>query len=64
MRIHQLIFKPFTRKAVSYNNVNDALAAWACVSEFSKPAVCIVKHANPCGVSESSSLLQAYENAF
>lgn len=29
-----------------------------------EPAVCIVKHANPCGVSESSSLLQAYENAF
>ena len=55
---------PLQGKAVSYNNVNDALAAWACVSEFLEPAVCIVKHANPCGVSESSSLLQAYENAF
>ena len=43
-------------KALSYNNYNDADAAFALVSEFSDPSVVIVKHANPCVVASAPSL--------
>ncbi len=51
-------------KQISYNNVVDAISAWACCNEFSEPTVVIVKHTNPCGVASSNSLLNAYEKAF
>ena len=51
-------------KQISYNNVVDAISAWACCNEFSEPTVSIVKHTNPCGVASSNSLLNAYEKAF
>ncbi len=51
-------------KALSYNNIADADAAWECVKSFSAPACVIVKHANPCGVAVAENLLAAYENAF
>ncbi|KPA99903.1 bifunctional phosphoribosylaminoimidazolecarboxamide formyltransferase/IMP cyclohydrolase [Ahrensia marina] len=53
-------------KALSYNNINDTDAAFELVSEFSsdKPAVAIIKHANPCGVATGDSLLDAYGRAF
>ncbi|OUI86629.1 phosphoribosylaminoimidazolecarboxamide formyltransferase [Acetobacter sp. DmW_043] len=50
-------------KALSYNNINDTDAAFEAVAEFDKPAVVIVKHANPCGVAVASSLTQAWKNA-
>ncbi len=53
-------------KTLSYNNVNDTDAAFECVSEFDPKrtaAVAIIKHANPCGVAEGASLLEAYEKA-
>ena len=53
-------------KQLSYNNINDTDAAYECVAEFdpSRTAACvIVKHANPCGVAEGSSLLEAYRKA-
>jgi len=52
-------------KALSYNNLNDADAALELVAEFAggDPAVVIVKHANPCGVAQGSSLLEAWEAA-
>jgi phosphoribosylaminoimidazolecarboxamide formyltransferase/IMP cyclohydrolase len=53
-------------KELSYNNINDTDAAYECVGEFdaSRTAACvIVKHANPCGVAEGSSLLDAYRKA-
>jgi len=52
-------------KALSYNNYNDADAALELISEFSlgDPAVAIIKHANPCGVAQSTSLLGAWEAA-
>ncbi|APF36267.1 MULTISPECIES: bifunctional phosphoribosylaminoimidazolecarboxamide formyltransferase/IMP cyclohydrolase [Chelatococcus] len=53
-------------KQLSYNNINDTDAAFECVAEFDPArtaAVVIVKHANPCGVAEGSSLLDAYEKA-
>jgi phosphoribosylaminoimidazolecarboxamide formyltransferase/IMP cyclohydrolase len=53
-------------KELSYNNVNDTDAAYELVAEFDpaeRPAVAIIKHANPCGVAIGESLLQAYEKA-
>ncbi len=51
-------------KELSYNNIADTDAALECVKSFAEPACVIVKHANPCGVAVSTSLLQAYELAF
>ncbi len=51
-------------KALSYNNVADTDAALECVNCFSEPTCVIVKHANPCGVAECTTLLDAYEKAF
>ena len=53
-------------KELSYNNINDTDAAYECVAEFDpkRTAACvIVKHANPCGVAEGSSLADAYRKA-
>lgn len=52
-------------KELSYNNYNDADAALELCAEFSggDPAVVIVKHANPCGVAQRGSLLEAWEEA-
>lgn len=51
-------------KALSYNNIGDADAAWECVKTFDAPACVIVKHANPCGVAIGKDLLDAYRKAF
>lgn len=53
-------------KQLSYNNINDTNAAFECVSEFDPvrtAAVAIIKHANPCGVAEGTTLVEAYEKA-
>lgn len=52
-------------KELSYNNYNDADAALELCAEFrdGDPAVVIVKHANPCGVAQAGSLLEAWEAA-
>ena len=53
-------------KQLSYNNLNDTNAAFECVAEFDPShtaAVAIIKHANPCGVAEGSTLLEAYQHA-
>ena len=53
-------------KQLSYNNINDTDAAFECIAEFDPrrtPAVVIVKHANPCGVAEGTTLLEAYRKA-
>jgi phosphoribosylaminoimidazolecarboxamide formyltransferase/IMP cyclohydrolase len=52
-------------KELSYNNLNDADAALELAAEFAggAPAVVIVKHANPCGVAQGGSLLDAWEAA-
>ena len=51
-------------KELSYNNFNDADAAFELVNEFNEPAVAIIKHANPCGVSQNQNITKAWENAF
>jgi len=51
-------------KQLSYNNINDTDAAYECVGEFTQaPACAIIKHANPCGVAEAGSLIEAYRKA-
>ena len=52
-------------KELSYNNLNDTDAAFELVSEFNegKPAVAIIKHANPCGVAVGTNLIDAYKKA-
>jgi phosphoribosylaminoimidazolecarboxamide formyltransferase/IMP cyclohydrolase len=53
-------------KQLSYNNINDTDAAYECVAEFDpeRTAACaIVKHANPCGVAEGTTLVEAYRKA-
>ncbi|QIQ20594.1 bifunctional phosphoribosylaminoimidazolecarboxamide formyltransferase/IMP cyclohydrolase [Zophobihabitans entericus] len=51
-------------KELSYNNIADTDAALECVKEFKEPACVIVKHANPCGVATSDSILNAYLRAY
>jgi phosphoribosylaminoimidazolecarboxamide formyltransferase/IMP cyclohydrolase len=53
-------------KQLSYNNLNDTDAAYECVAEFdpARTAACaIIKHANPCGVAEAATLVEAYREA-
>jgi len=50
-------------KELSYNNIADADAAWACVTSLAAPACVIVKHANPCGVALGASIAEAYAKA-
>lgn len=57
--------KQIQGKELSYNNIGDTDAALECVKQFSEgPSCVIVKHANPCGVSTSHNILEAYENAY
>ena len=61
--------KQLQGKALSYNNINDTDAAYELVAEFgrnsegAKPAVAIIKHANPCGVAMAETFLAAYKAA-
>ncbi len=51
-------------KQVSYNNYLDCDAAWRLVGSFAGPACVIIKHNNPCGVSESETLADAFRRAY
>jgi phosphoribosylaminoimidazolecarboxamide formyltransferase/IMP cyclohydrolase len=50
-------------KELSYNNLVDLDAAWQLILEFSGPAAAIIKHTNPCGCAEQSTLAEAYRKA-
>ncbi len=59
--------KQLQGKALSYNNLVDLEAARRIITEFpsdDQPAAAVLKHTNPCGVSISSSLATAYQQAF
>ena len=49
---------------LSYNNIQDASAAYELVSEFARPAAAIIKHTNPCGLALGDDLATAYRKAF
>jgi phosphoribosylaminoimidazolecarboxamide formyltransferase/IMP cyclohydrolase len=48
---------------MSYNNYVDADAARRAAFDFDRPAVAIIKHANPCGVAVGSTIAQAHARA-
>lgn len=52
-------------KELSYNNINDANAAFTLISEFSphSPACIIIKHTNPCGAAIAKTPTEAYIKA-
>ncbi len=50
-------------KALSYNNLCDADAAWQLVAAFDQAACVIVKHGNPCGVALGSDAASAFVSA-
>ncbi len=50
-------------KALSYNNLGDADAAFELAAELDTPAIAIIKHANPCGVATADDLVEAYRAA-
>ncbi|KAF3977170.1 MAG: bifunctional phosphoribosylaminoimidazolecarboxamide formyltransferase/IMP cyclohydrolase [Methylococcales symbiont of Iophon sp. n. MRB-2018] len=57
--------KQIQGKELSYNNIADADAALECVKSFLEHPTCvIVKHANPCGVAQADTLLNAYDLAY
>ena len=55
--------KQLQGKELSYNNYVDLEAARSLVAEFERPAAVIIKHNNPCGAAQQSSLLDAYTKA-
>ena len=57
-------YRQLQGKALSYNNIADADAAWECARSFDAPACVIVKHANPCGVAVGATLAEAYQKAW
>ncbi len=54
--------------ALSYLNLFDADAAWGLANDLAattdRPAVAIIKHANPCGAAVATTLADAYQRAF
>mgnify|MGYP001627317350 CR=1 FL=1 len=58
------VFEQIQGKELSYNNLVDIDAALGLVDEFTEPAVCIIKHTNPCGVATGENLADAYRRAF
>ncbi len=53
-------------KALSYNNLHDADAAWELAADLpaDRAACAIVKHANPCGVALGATPAEAHARAF
>ena len=49
---------------LSFNNIQDAAAAFALVNEFAEPAAAIIKHMNPCGLGVAETLEEAYRKAY
>lgn len=50
-------------KPLSYNNIADLETALEMARDFSEPTAVILKHANPCGVASSETLVDAYRLA-
>jgi phosphoribosylaminoimidazolecarboxamide formyltransferase/IMP cyclohydrolase len=59
-------FKQLHGKELSYNNILDLTAAASLAAEFTgeAPSLAILKHTNPCGVGQGTSLREAWEKAF
>ena len=61
----QLGFNQIHGKELSYNNYNDMFASLEILNSLKKNSgTVIIKHANPCGVSENKSPLISFKNAY
>ena len=61
----QLGFRQIHGKELSYNNYNDMFASLEILSSLKKNSgTVIIKHANPCGVSENKVPLTSFKNAY
>ena len=61
----QLGFNRLHGKELSYNNYSDMFASLEILNSIKKkPGTVIIKHANPCGVSENKNPLVSFKNAF
>ena len=61
----ELGFKQVHGKELSYNNYNDMFAALEVLGSIKKKSgTVIIKHANPCGVSENKNPIQSFKNAY
>jgi phosphoribosylaminoimidazolecarboxamide formyltransferase / IMP cyclohydrolase len=58
-------FRQLHGKELSYNNILDLTAAASLIEEFAAdpPTLAILKHTNPCGVGQGTSLREAWEKA-
>jgi phosphoribosylaminoimidazolecarboxamide formyltransferase/IMP cyclohydrolase len=50
-------------KEMSYNNYVDTDAARRAANDFERPAVAIIKHANPCGIAVGADVAEAHRRA-
>jgi phosphoribosylaminoimidazolecarboxamide formyltransferase/IMP cyclohydrolase len=50
-------------EALSFTNWLDVDSALALVAEFERPAACVIKHTNPCGVAVAADTASAYARA-
>ncbi|WP_084074055.1 bifunctional phosphoribosylaminoimidazolecarboxamide formyltransferase/IMP cyclohydrolase [Demequina sp. NBRC 110052] len=50
-------------KEMSYNNYVDADAAVRAAYDHERPAVAVIKHANPCGIAVGEDIAQAHRRA-
>ena len=56
--------EPLQGKALSYNNLLDADAAWTGIQSLGdEPGCVIIKHTNPCGAAMGSDLAEAWSKA-
>ena len=49
---------------LSYNNIQDAAAAFGLATDFDLPAAAVIKHTNPCGCAIGDDLADAYRKAY
>jgi phosphoribosylaminoimidazolecarboxamide formyltransferase/IMP cyclohydrolase len=56
--------KKLSGKELSFNNILDINAAVDFIKEFSNPTAVIIKHNNPAGLAEDTTLANAYRQAY
>ena len=56
-------WKQLHGKELSFNNIVDMEAAIEGAAEFKDPAVVVIKHTNPCGISQNKNIVKAVDEA-
>jgi phosphoribosylaminoimidazolecarboxamide formyltransferase / IMP cyclohydrolase len=64
-RFHDF-FQQLHGKELSYNNILDLTAAASLIAEFNgeQPTLAILKHTNPCGMGQGTTLREAWDKAY